>query len=397
MKESERRRKKKRSRDKKHDRHRKDDEDYAASAHESEDDEEEEEAEYPNAGSPPRKPKKKKRAVRIKEEPREGAPPSPVPAPVVEVDLANPDRDKYDPLGLDYRAAYTVGTASVPTVSLREAASFACAEPDEKRKKLARLGKKGTKGVRERLDWDAVDKFFGEDKHDKEEPFGRPPRGYAMYGELAARHAREEDEYRRAARHPFAGKAPTSRRLSLPDLELCDVAHQNRYLREYVAGEPGRRPCILGNQCMCMLMAVKWPDTLLHDVRPDDGFVCVEHLRPSEERQWKEMGILPANQQLCLIDKIAKTSFSVAWYESKGEEPLEVLQDHRILVDAPGGYRSDCCHVPCKKEGEFNGIIDYYPKFRRSNWTYGKKTMKDPIDGKKRVTVRFLSESNLNF
>jgi hypothetical protein len=173
------------------------------------------------------------------------------------------------------------------------------------------------------------------------------------------------------------------------ELPECSKSYINNYLIECKGEEFGHRECINGLKCMGMIMAVSWPSSL-ETVKPRDGFILREFLLPEEEQKWLTNGILPKYQKLCVLCNFFIATYRYLLYKSKNEEPCELLQNFKIVVQDKDGYNIDYCldplinimttknssSKPVKKQSNFTGITAPFLKFSISNYTFKEKYVK---------------------
>jgi hypothetical protein len=244
-------------------------------------------------------------------------------------------------------------------------------KPEEKKRKLAFDPEKDKES------------FFAYDKND--ELFGLAnPFTYKIYDMLLKDFQRREELYRKEGREVIIKKLQS---LKFPDPEKCNMAHCHEFLREPKGKE---RPCRRMDECICMLLASSYPDSV-EIVRPEEGFIAREFLLPSEKETFEQRGVLPEEPQLCLLCKRLEITFLHYYYSSNDIEPVEIIQDHQNEIGKAGEYASQFCINPVigKKR---TGIVAPIVKFAAHDYVYGRTNINGYHE-----PVKCLFETNLGF
>lgn len=153
--------------------------------------------------------------------------------------------------------------------------------------------------------------------------------------------------------------------------EKCTPEYYADFTREARGADYGERPCSSGKRCVCMLMALQWPDSL-EEVLPEHAFVCREFLLPSQKQHYDRTRELPVARRLCLPCNLATTTCNVKLHERRGTTPLEYLQDHCVAVDTEsGGYDMRYCIAPASGT-RWNGIVAPFLAFSAAHYVYAK-------------------------
>jgi hypothetical protein len=121
------------------------------------------------------------------------------------------------------------------------------------------------------------------------------------------------------------------------------------------------------------------------------GFIGREFLLPDQLEKSKS-GELPEKVGLCLLCLRAQVSY--AYHLSNKENYLPRTEDgryylplnnHSVIVDKPGEYKSEICLGITNSNGS-SGIIGFFPEFRESDYVFGN-------EGK----IQFVEESGMDF
>ena len=157
--------------------------------------------------------------------------------------------------------------------------------------------------------------------------------------------------------------------LRLVPIEACSRAYCSDFFREGRGEEFGERSCRRGAECVFVIIAARYPDTVA-EATSEEGFVCREFLRPSQLDQWKANGELPPDRQVCLGCNRMITSFLYYKHKSCGETPTQLIQDHYNRVDEPGEYDLARCLHPNPDSGKWTGIAYPFMEFAPNTFAY---------------------------
>lgn len=217
-----------------------------------------------------------------------------------------------------------------------------------------------------------VDTYFSNDKDTSEEPFGMVGAStYKIFQQLYERRKDKDNLLGEIGSSAIDNNCSTT--LTLPVVEECSKAYCTDFLREPIGLEEryGERPCRAGQDCIFVALSTRYPDST-EDARPEDGFVCREFLLPSQLERWKREKILPDQEQLCLGCNRMLTTYWYYLYRYKGEEPVEILQDHCNTVDQEGEYDMTYCIYPNPTEDKWSGLSRPVVKFSKETYVYCK-------------------------
>lgn len=237
-------------------------------------------------------------------------------------------------------------------------------------------------------------RFF--DKDSMEVPFGMEPKWYEVMLELEKEEAQKDAVFRDEGRKCFDVNKDVNKEameLELESLPKVTFEYNEQFNREPMR-EFGERPCCMDDRCIHKKVSTLFPDSA-EDNTPEHAFTMMEWLNPEQKKMWDTHGILPEDRQLCYDDNVLLTVFRFQFYQVNGIEPVEILQDHQVSVDEPGGYSLDGCLPMVSGDNRFTGIARPFPKFSANRFVYDSRIIVDP-NGKER-TVKCVIHQNLNF
>jgi hypothetical protein len=173
-----------------------------------------------------------------------------------------------------------------------------------------------------------------------------------------------------------------------PDLPKLTTKYIEKYLIEPISIDFGHRRCSKGLQCMGMILAATWPQTL-DSYNPKTAFILREFLLPEEEERWLNHGIFPQVPKECVLCNIFYTTFRYYRHVSDGTRASGILQDFTVVVDDKDGYNIEYCLEPSvnnttksntntknnKRENGFYGIVGAFPRFVSYNYTFVTKNI----------------------
>ena len=131
--------------------------------------------------------------------------------------------------------------------------------------------------------------------------------------------------------------------IALPELPVVAKSYEDMYLRP-ARTENGERACVVGNKCLCKLIA-----QFRYGKDTDEGFVGTEFLLPEQRKEWQRGNGLPALHGKCLlcIRYFTNYCFLIA---ASDPEFLSTLQQGRLRIQTH-------CNV-CYDETNANDVTD---------------------------------------
>jgi len=131
--------------------------------------------------------------------------------------------------------------------------------------------------------------------------------------------------------------------IALPELPVVSKSYEDMYLRP-ARTENGERSCIVGNKCLCKLVA-----QFRYSKDTDEGFIGTEFLLPAQRDQWQRGNGLPALHGKCLlcIRYFTNYCFLIA---ASDPDFLSAVQQGRLRLQTH-------CNV-CKEIGLANHLLE---------------------------------------
>jgi len=198
-------------------------------------------------------------------------------------------------------------------------------------------------------------------------------------------------------------------------LECCSRQYLARYMRAPAGPQFSERECVNGLKCICLTLSAPFPALgsnmggyatanvsgsgamgVGHSLERDDGepfvagtqttpasivgrhqqgFVCREFLKPSQEAKLLATGALPEIQQACLLcNRRATTHLYHQYTQQHGaglpREPLDLLQDHCVAINERGEYDAAACLLTTFRERHFTGIVKPFVGYSAAHYRY---------------------------
>lgn len=227
-----------------------------------------------------------------------------------------------------------------------------------------------------------IEAFYRSDKDPFDQPFELSHDRYEMLVSLSIKDEMERVEKFMNNGRMYVDEPQLNFGHMAHEIEGCDRDYVRDFLREVDPDNPLERMCYNGEKCICMKMAIDFPDKCNpngQSSKPDEAFICREFLNPGQLRTVmqtkKYINHLPLPCRLC---KQAAISFMMLYYEKHNIPLKEVLHDYYDLVTDqsvnpdPSKYSINDCMYPSPEGIQFNGIIRPVKYFSSTNYTYCK-------------------------
>lgn len=167
---------------------------------------------------------------------------------------------------------------------------------------------------------------------------------------------------------------------------VCDISNVNigrleTVTKQYVDDnhflvepEPGKhRSCVQGQNCLCLSMAARYPDSVEEVNADSNGFVGREFLLPTQLERFQKEGRLPLFQRHCLVCNRALTGVVYTQKLHEGEEPDFMVLDHSYTkLDQPGEYRKNAC-LSIVLNNQKTTVCKYFVDFSANRYEYVRK------------------------
>lgn len=185
----------------------------------------------------------------------------------------------------------------------------------------------------------------------------------------------------------------------------CSKRYCADFLREAIP-ELNERSCRRKSECVCLLLKNIFPDGIEdnEDTHVNDAdteqFICREFLNPEEDRQFKKHGILPNNENLCLLCNRLTTTSAYYTLLKRNKNSIYIIQDHHYIVDDDDSgdcYKLDECIYPNPNSKKFYGLVRNFVKFNSSAYIYGSIKVDADHEQRKSIDVKCIIERKRNF
>ena len=152
---------------------------------------------------------------------------------------------------------------------------------------------------------------------------------------------------------------------------------------------PGERPCIRGEECLCMTMAASYP-LISSPEGKGCGFIAKEFLLPSQLSTYKAHGKLPEYRFMCVICERCFVTAAVFHNVQNNLQPQMPLQRFSVPIGGDNGYRPHQILEPSACSVRLTGIVAPFPAFTPQNLVYSKFN----VDGR---SLNCIIESQTDF
>ena len=171
------------------------------------------------------------------------------------------------------------------------------------------------------------------------------------------------------------GAPPPTLKVLGVQLERVKKSYIQSFMRPAVL--ENERPCVNGENCVCLTMATQFPAMSAPEGR-GCGFVGREFLLPSQLSTLNAHGTLPKLRAMCVMCDRAAVTTHVHHNIENHIEPLMPLHGFIVDFDVEGGYRRSQVIEPIGCGKRKVGIVGPYPAFNAQSLHYSKVN----IDGR---------------